>query len=137
MWPRTGEGPPVRTALVLVLLAACSHHARPVAPAKSVEAAPGFARTELTPAVVLSKVRSGYALGVQRCYSRYLKNHGGHGRVIVSFTVNAKGEATDGTANGVPAKLGGCIVAEVSRWRFPAPRGGEQSFALPLDLIAD
>ena len=126
----------MRTVVVLVLLAACSHHGRPAAPAKQA-ARPTPAHTELTPAVVLSKVRSGYAHGVQRCYSRYLKSRAGHGRVIVSFTVNAKGEAQDGAATGVPRKLGGCIVAEVSRWRFPAPRGGDQSFALPLDLIAD
>ena len=128
----------MRTTLVLVLLAACSHHATPVAAtAKPADSTPAFAGTALTPELVLSKVRGGYATGVQRCYSRYLKNRGGHGRVVVSFTVNAKGEAMDGAASGVPAKLGGCIVAEVSRWRFPAPRGGEQSFALPLDLVAD
>ena len=91
----------------------------------------------LTPDLVLEKVRGGYMTGVQRCYTRYLKNASGHGRVIVMFTVNAKGEATDGEASGVPAKLGDCIVAEVARWRFPAPKDGEQSFALPLDLIAN
>jgi hypothetical protein len=125
----------VRTILALGLLAACSHHGTPAAPtARPAAAAPA---PELTPDLVLSKVRGGYATGVQRCYSRYLKNRSGHGRVIITFTVNAKGEAMDGAATGVPRKLGGCIVAEVARWRFPAPRGGEQSFALPLDLIAD
>jgi hypothetical protein len=122
----------VRTTLVLVLLAACSHHAKPAAPARP---APAFAGTELTPDLVLAKVRA--AMGVQRCYTRYLKHRGGHGRVMITFTVNAKGEAQDGAASGVPDKLGGCIVAEVARWRFPAPRGGEQSFAVPIDLIAD
>ena len=126
----------MRTTLALVLLAACSHHAKPAtAPAKP--AAPAFAGTALTPELVLSKIRGGYATGVQRCYTRYLKHRAGHGRVLISFTVNAKGEAQDGAASGVPGKLGGCIVAEVARWRFPAPRGGEQSFALPLDLIPD
>ena len=124
----------MRTILVLVLLAACSHHGKPAVAAKPAAAAPA---PELTPELVLSKVRGGYATGVQRCYTRYLKNRSGHGRVVITFTVNAKGEVMDGAANGVPEKLGGCIVAEVARWRFPAPRGGEQSFALPLDLIAD
>ena len=124
---------------MLVMLAACSHGGRPhaAAPAAAPAAESASSGTQLTPGLVIAKVRGGYATGVQRCYSRYLKNRGGHGRVIVSFTVNAKGQAQDGAASGVPPKLGGCIVAEVSRWRFPPPRGGEQSFALPLDLIAD
>jgi hypothetical protein len=126
----------VRTIPLLAVLAACSHHATPAAPAKPTPA-PAFAGTELTPELVLSKVKGGYATGVQRCYTRYLKHRSGHGRVIISFTINAKGEAQDGAASGVPEKLGGCIVAEVARWRFPAPRSGEQSFALPFDLIAD
>jgi hypothetical protein len=121
----------VRTTLAIVLLAACSHHATPPA------AKPALAGPQLTPQLVLSKVRGGYATGVRRCYTRYLKHRSGHGRVIISFTVNARGEAQDGAAAGVPDALGDCIVAEVARWRFPAPRGGEQSFALPLDLIAD
>lgn len=122
----------MRTALAMLALAACSHAAKHEAPpAKPVAVA------LLTPEVVIAKVRGGYMTGVQRCYTRYLKNGNGHGRVLVSFTVNAKGQATEGATSGVPAKLGDCIVAEVSRWRFPAPRDGEQSFALPLDLIAD
>jgi outer membrane biosynthesis protein TonB len=119
----------MRTAVAVLALAAC-HHAAP----HSAAPAPAPA---LTADVVLETVRGGYMTGVQRCYTRYLKNAGGHGRVVVSFTVNAKGEATEGAASGVPARLGDCIVAEVARWRFPPPRGGEQSFALPLDLIAD
>jgi hypothetical protein len=122
----------MRTAAVLLALAACGHAAKhEAAPEKPVAAA------LLTPDVVIAKVRGGYMTGVQRCYTRYLKNAGGHGRVVVSFTVNAKGEATEGATSGVPSKLGDCIVAEVARWRFPAPKDGEQSFALPLELIAN
>lgn len=128
----------MRTTLVLVLLAACSHHAKPpTAPAKPAATTAAVAGTELTPDIVIAKLKGGYATGVQRCYTRYLKNGTGHGRVIVSFTVNAKGEAMDGAASGAPKKLGGCIVAEVARWRFPAPRRGEQSFSVPLDLVVD
>jgi len=117
------------------VLAACSSHPaaqHPVAPAASAPQQP-----ELTADVVLAKVRGGYTTGVQRCYTRYLKNRSGHGRVLVSFTVDAQGRAMDGAATGVPSRLGGCIVAEVARWRFPAPASGQQSFALPIDLIAD
>lgn len=124
----------IRPVAALFAVAACG---APTATRPAIAPPPRRPRAELTPQLVLDRVRGGYAHGVQRCYSRYLKNHGGHGRVIVSFTVNAKGQATDGAASGVPARLGDCIVAEVARWRFPAPRRGEQSFALPLDLIAD
>jgi hypothetical protein len=122
----------MRTAVAVLALAACSHDAKPAAAPVKPQPAPA-----LTPDLVLEKVRGGYMTGVQRCYTRYLKNASGHGRVVVMFTVNAKGEATEGAASGVPAKLGDCIVAEVARWRFPAPKDGEQSFALPLELIAN
>lgn len=92
------------------------------------------ARPQLTPDLVIAKARA--ATGIQRCYTRYLKHGNGHGRVLVSFTVDAHGRAQDGAAAGVPAKLGDCIVAEVARWQFPRPRE-PQSFAVPLELIAD
>jgi hypothetical protein len=120
----------MRTAVAVLALAGCGHGSKP---------APVTPRPApvLTPDVVLEKVRGGYMNGVQRCYTRYLKNASGHGRVVVMFTVNAKGEAIESSASGVPEKLGDCIVAEVARWRFPAPTDGEQSFALPLELIAN
>lgn len=89
------------------------------------------ARPQLTPDLVIAKARG--ATGIRRCYTRYLKHGNGHGRVLVSFTVDARGHAQDGAAAGVPAKLGDCIVAEVARWQFPPPHE-PQAFALPLDL---
>jgi hypothetical protein len=97
-------------------------------------AQPVVAQSHLTPDLVIAKARG--ASGIQRCYTRYLKHRNGHGRVLVSFTVDAQGHAQDGAAAGVPVKLGDCIVAEVDRWQFPPPRQ-PQSFAVPLDLIAD
>lgn len=133
-----GEGPRVRRALLetaacallACVLGACSHRAPTRAPVRPVATAP-VARVQLTPDLVIAKARG--ATGIQRCYTRYLKHRSGHGRVLVSFTVDARGRAQDGAAAGVPPKLGDCIVAEVARWQFPPPRR-PQSFAVPLDL---
>ena len=130
-----GEGRCVRAAALLVI-AACGSHAPARSPAPA-SPAPPAAHPELTADVVLAKVQGGYANGVQRCYTRYLKNRSGHGRVLVLFTVDAEGRAQDGTADGVPQALGACITAEVARWRFPRPQNGEQRFAVPLDLVIE
>lgn len=135
---RVGEGPRVRRAFLVMAacvlaacgLGACTHRAKPRAPARPVATVP-VVHAQLTPDVVIAKARG--ATGIQRCYTRYLKHRSGHGRVLVSFTVDAQGRAQDGAAAGVPAKLGDCIVAEVERWHFPPPRA-PQSFAVPLDL---
>jgi len=111
-----------------LIVGACSH---PHAAAPPARPQPVAARRQLTPELVIAKARG--AMGIQRCYTRYLKHASGHGRVLVSFTVGADGRAQDGAAAGVPAKLGDCIVAEVARWQFPPPPE-PQAFAVPLDL---
>lgn len=126
---------PIVIAMCSALSACGAHRAAPQAPGPA-PAHPSSAQ-QLTPDLVLAKVRGGYTTGVQRCYTRYLKNRSGHGRVLVSFTVDERGHAQDGAASGVPHRLGDCIVAEVARWRFPAPAAGEQRFAVPLDLVVD
>lgn len=118
------------------MFAACAAQRSPN-PASATSPRPAPTSAILTPDVVIAKVQGGYANGVQRCYTRYLKNASGHGRVLVSFTVDSQGRAQDGAASGVPQPLGQCITAEVARWRFPAPASGEQSFALPIDLITE
>lgn len=117
------------------MLAACSAQ-RSAHPESTTPSRPAAAPASLTPDVVLAKIEGGYRIGVQRCYARYLKHASGHGRVMVSFTVDERGRALDGQASGVPARLGGCIVAEVARWQFPPARTA-QSFALPIDLRAN
>lgn len=117
----------------LLALTACSHrHATTTPPPARPE--PVVVRPALTPELVIAKARG--ATGIQRCYTRYLKHRSGHGRVLVSFTVDAHGRAQDSAASGVPTKLGDCIVAEVARWQFPPPRH-PRSFAVPLELIVD
>jgi hypothetical protein len=98
--------------------------------------------TTLTADLVVARIRSDYMGGVRRCYSVLLKNHGGaHGKVMVMFTVDPKGRAT-GEAHGFADKVDACITAQITSWKFPAPRDQlgsptEASFALPIDLRPD
>jgi len=108
-----------------------------VAPARApVRANPRVAA--LTPDVVLATIRGRYISGVERCYRRHSKKHGG-GRsvVLVSFTVGPRGKTRDGDARGVTSQVDGCIAAQVRRWRFPVPRQHRETrFALGLELGA-
>src|SRR6185312_6483253 len=100
-----GEGPGVRRGVptfvascsalaACSILGACAHRVAPQAPGADREAqSASHQAAELTPEIVLARVRDGYTIGVQRCYTRYLKNRSGHGRVLVSFTVDERGRA--------------------------------------------
>ena len=143
--------------LAIVLVAACGASSRPHAgsPANTEPVEDAHTQrsghhgsgptpiTSLTPDVVLSTIRGRYLTGVERCYQRHLKMHGGRdARVLLSFTVDPKGRARDSTAHGLAAQVDGCIAAQVARWRFPVPRdpGGapiEAHFALGLQLGAN
>jgi len=91
----------------------------------------------LTPDVVLATVRSHYIGGVERCYRRHLKaDPSARGRVLVSFTVDAKGHTRNGEARGITGRVDDCITAQVARWKFPKPEQDEH-FALGLELGAD
>ena len=96
--------------------------------------------SSLTPDVVLATIKDRYLPGVERCYHRHLKAHSdASGRVTVSFTVDPRGQARDGAARGIAARVEDCIVAQMARWKFPVPRSSigapiEASFALGLQL---
>jgi hypothetical protein len=131
----------MRFAVGLLLVAACATKSAP--PPASVEAARSepAARTRpsraLTPDVVLATIRGRYLGGVERCYRRHLKRDASaRGRVLVAFTVDARGRARDGDAHGITAQITDCIEAQMRRWRFPRPRR-EERFALGLVLAAD
>ena len=134
---------------VVLLLAACGGHPAP-APKPVAKPDPAIWKpvegpapiTTLTPDVVVAKIRAAYMGGVKRCYSVMLKNSGGRGKVMVTFTVDPTGRVHDGTARGFSDTVDACITAQVADWRFPIPTDPagtpvEASFALPLDLIPD
>jgi hypothetical protein len=137
----------MRFAVGLVCVAACA--TKPAPPPTNAQragteaAAPANAnvarrpRSELTPDVVLSTIRSRYIGGVERCYRRHLKRDASaRGRVLVSFTVDPKGQARDGEARGITERVDDCIAAQVARWQFPKP-AQESRFALGLELGVD
>lgn len=125
----------------LLLVAACATKSAPPparleAPTSEPAARPRPARA-LTPDVVLATIRGRYLGGVQRCYRRHLKRDAtARGRVLVAFTVDARGRARDGEAHGVTAQITDCIEAQMRRWRFPRPHR-EERFALGLVLAAE
>jgi hypothetical protein len=139
----------MRFAVGLVCLAACA--AKPAPPLANVQHAPPDrdpARATvahrsrggsgpLTPDVVLATIRSRYLGGVERCYRAHLKRDASaRGRVLVSFTVDAKGRAREGAARGITDRVDDCIEAQIARWQFPRP-AAEARFALGLELTID
>jgi hypothetical protein len=124
----------------LVCVAACATKQAPQAATagdtRTADVAPANTKVApaLTPALVLSTIKSRYLGGVERCYRRHLKHDASaRGRVLVSFTVDAKGQARDGEARGITERVDDCIAAQVARWQFPRPRQAER-FALGLEL---
>ena len=89
----------------------------------------------LSPEIVLEKVPAARARRAVVATRGALENSSASVGGVLLLVACVKGAATESAASGL-AKLGDCIVAEVARWRFPA-EDGEQSFALPLDLIAN
>src|SRR5262245_58812478 len=108
----------MKFAVGLVCLAACAAtparppanvlHAQadPQEPADKATIARRVGSGQLTPDVVLATIRSRYLGGVERCYRRHLKRDANaRGRVMVSFTVDAKGRARDGAARGITEQV--------------------------------
>lgn len=143
----------IAIACAFASLTACSaKQARPPAdgssrstqaPAPAPMHKPGEPISSLTADVVLATIKDRYLPGVERCYHRHLKSHAdASGRVIVSFTVDPKGRARDGSAHGIASGVEDCIASQIARWQFPVPRSAagtpmEASFALGLQLHAD
>lgn len=133
----------------MIVLGACGGHAKqheavakPVV-VKPADRPPLVGPTTLTPDVVLAKIRAEYMGGVKRCYSVLLKNHGtARGKVMITFTIDPAGAATQGEAHGFADTVDSCITSQIATWRFPVPQDQagaptEASFALPLDLVPD
>lgn len=95
--------------------------------------------TTLTAAAVLERIQSTYLAGLQRCYRLGLSEDATlSGRVMVSFTVDERGQVADRDANGLSSKVDQCISDQMTRWRFPVPtnKGSptEASFSVSLAL---
>jgi len=65
---------------------------------------------------------------VRFCYNQGLaKNPGLFGRVAVRFTIDGKGSVASAAVSEdtlADAKVSGCVVKAVRRWKFPRPHGG-------------
>jgi hypothetical protein len=71
---------------------------------------------------MLGKIHSTYMQGMQRCYVKGLaQDNSIEGKVSIVFTVNPWGRVS-GTVTGIAPKVDNCINAQLSSWRFTAPR---------------
>ncbi len=150
MLRRTGRGGLCVTALLLLLATACA--GRGALPEEPASGALEQHETGRPPAERVAEVRDGELLdassvrrvveagesAVQTCYQSWLDRliedelldpeAPPGGRMIVYFEIGADGgveevEILESDAEGPPLQR--CIVAEVRRWRFPAPAEGE------------
>lgn len=102
-----------------------------------------FDESTLTPDIVLAKIQTAYMAGLRRCYKSYLnKDPSARGKVTLSLTVNATGRTVNGAARGFAGEVDSCISAQMSGWRFPAPKdkdgeATDASFAITLALVPD
>jgi Ca-activated chloride channel family protein len=66
--------------------------------------------------------------GLRYCYEKGLtRNPNLGGKLEVTWTIDSKGRVTAvelGESMLKDAKVEGCIVRQIKRWRFPAPKGG-------------
>ena len=126
--------------LLFLLVAACASKApvRKAEPVRPEVVTPAPGKLLLTPDLVVSTIRGQYMGGLQRCYRRHLKRDASaSGRVVLSFMVDTDGRTVEGDASGIAEPVGECIEAQVARWRFPAPKQGDDArFALQLQLNA-
>ena len=89
----------------------------------------------LEPGVISKEVRK--RLGaVLSCYERALKRRPKlSGKIVVSFTIGSTGSVTDAEMASDTlgdAEVSSCVIANVKRWRFPAPDGGSVTVEYPL-----
>jgi len=75
----------------------------------------------------ISKVLKRSSAKLQKCYERELKkNPKAGGKIAVLFVIGTAGRVTNSkaVADGVGGGVGGCVANEISRLRFPRPKGG-------------
>lgn len=132
----------MRSSLLVLLALAIGCRATPSpapshgrAPAPASARSPARVREPLTPASALARIRSAYRPGVQRCYqSRLKRDPQARGRVVVTFTVDARGRIAYRRARGVHRTVERCVERAMSAWSFPPARGGAATFRIALAL---
>lgn len=68
---------------------------------------------------IVSKIRSTYMTGLQRCYKKSLVTDPTlAGKLKLSFTVSDRGSVSDASASGVEGGLTGCVEGLMNGWRF-------------------
>ena len=85
---------------------------------------PPEGRPTLTAAIVIARIQGSYAGGLTRCYVKHGLDHDATlvARVVLSFTVDGTGAATDNHAVGANAEVDSCIQGLMGGWRFPVPK---------------
>lgn len=76
----------------------------------------------------ISRVIKRRQSAIQRCYEREIKkNPSASGKVIIAFTIGTAGRVTNSKAvnDSVGGGVGACVANQISRMRFPRPKGGE------------
>jgi len=97
----------------------------------------------LTPETVMAKIQAAYMAGLKRCYVLALRaDPTAKGAVVLHFTVNESGRATDGTSTGFSTDVDGCIAGQMAGWRFPIPKDKDgaptsASFTIRLNLVPE
>ena len=124
----------MRLALLVLVVAACGAREAPP-PKAAVRARPvRIVAPPLTPQLALETIEKRYVGGMQRCYRTRLKRDPqARGRVVVTFTVDDRGQVADRSAKGAGRQIERCVVNAMARWTFPRPRT-ETTFRLAFRL---
>jgi hypothetical protein len=115
----------MRLAL-LVLLALCACGGRqptpPAAPRARARVSRPAPPPRLTPALALATIEARYVGGMRRCYRARLKRDPrARGRVVVTFTVDGRGQVAERRARGVARAVERCVENAMARWTFARP----------------
>ena len=120
--------------LVLVTLCACRRQPSPPVTPREPARAPKPVAPALTPQLALETIEKRYVAGMQRCYRAKLKRDPrARGKVVVTFTVDDRGQVADRRAKGVHESIERCVESAMMKWTFPRP-AAETTFRLAFRL---
>ncbi|HEY4177835.1 MAG TPA: hypothetical protein VGM90_13405 [Kofleriaceae bacterium] len=88
--------------------------------ATATDAPPAYAE------VVNARISSAYMTGLKRCYRTALTTDArAKGALLIRFTVNEVGRATNASATGIAPSVGACASALLAGWTFSIPRDAD------------